>query len=165
MFKISNLHRLFPDLASATLRHVKRVILMSEFILFLLAALPRLLAQSQRHRARNSGSPPASRRAQTQATAARVELSGPVLLDHPPPLLVPLEGLLVIVMPDTVTGWHPRRVRPLLALAIPAHRGPATNQRRDPRTGSAPGGRESRLGSAQDPASCKSLASSSRSGA
>ena len=49
------------------------------------------------------------------------------------------KDVLVIVMPDTYR-LAPRRVRPLLALAIQAHRGPATNHQRDPRTGSAPGG-------------------------
>ena len=125
---------------------------MSQLIPLLARCIRALLAQSQRHRSLKFW-PSASKSRCSNASCSR-----PVLNSLERFLWITLyrdrsrwKDAPTIVMPDTVTGWHRAGSRLLLALAIPAHRGPATNHRRDPRRVSAPCCSKSRSGSAQDP--------------
>src|SRR4030095_5798447 len=80
-----------------------------------------------------------------------LKLYGPVVLDHPVPLLVPLEGRSHHRHARHRNRLAPRWIPPLLALAIPPARRPANNYRRNPQSDSKHGLREPRLGSSQDP--------------
>jgi putative transposase len=60
------------------------------------------------------------------------------------------KDVLIIVMPDTVTGWHRAGFR-LYWRWRSRPRRPAKNHQRNPQSDSKPGGREPRLGSSQDP--------------
>jgi hypothetical protein len=95
---------------------------------------PSLLSQSKRYRPRSPRPPPAGRRAETETAAVKTELLGPTLLDHTPPMLVPLAAR---PGPGETRhrGWlAPRRLPSLLALAIPATRRPTEDYRGDSRS-------------------------------
>jgi hypothetical protein len=64
---------------------------MVQLFLTVLGAVQRLLPFSKRHSPGDPCSAPASRRVQTPATVAALESWRSLLLDHPPPLLVPLD--------------------------------------------------------------------------
>src|SRR3954470_3565309 len=95
---------------------------------------PSLLPESKRYRPRSPRPPPADRRPETQTAAAKTEFLGPTLLDDTPPMLVPLAG-----RPGSRETRHrgrlaPRRLPPLLALAIPATRWTTEGYRGDSRS-------------------------------
>ena len=107
---------------------------------------PSLLSQSKRYCPRSPRPTATGRRAQTETTAAKIELLGQTLLDHTPAVLVPLEG-----RPGPGETRHrdrlaPRRLPSLLALAIPATRRMTEDHRGDSRSDPTIGARELALG-------------------
>jgi hypothetical protein len=107
---------------------------------------PGFLSQSQRYRPRSPRPPTRGRRAETKTAATTIELLGPTLLDDTPPVLVPLYG-----RPGHREARHrdrlaPRRLPPLLALAIPAAGRPTEDHRGDSRSDPTLGAREPELG-------------------
>jgi hypothetical protein len=87
----------------------------------------------------------------TETTAAKLELLGQTLLDHPPAVLVPLDG-----RPGPGETRHrgrlaSRRLPSLLALAIPATRRTTEDHRGDSRSDPTIGTREPGLGCPEDP--------------
>src|SRR4029450_517163 len=61
------------------------------------------------------------------------------------------KDVLIIVMPDTVTGWHRAGFRLYWRWRSRPRGGPANNHRRNPQSDSKHGLREPRLGGSQDP--------------
>src|SRR5215470_18569732 len=111
---------------------------------------PRFLPFSKRHSPGDPRSAPASRRAQTSATAAALEVWRPLLLDRPTPLLAPL----VQCPPDCPTRNRrrlaPRRLSTLLALAVSSARRQTEDHSGTEGFDRTSGPRECRLGRSQN---------------
>lgn len=88
-------------------------------------------AQSRRHRPRSPHPSTAGHRAQTHTVAANAETPGPALLDHSPPLLLPLARRSRHRQALNRYRLATRRFSALLALAVPLSQRPAENRRRD----------------------------------
>jgi len=111
---------------------------------------PSLPSQAKRYRPRSARPSTTGRRVETETSPAEIELLGPTLLDFTPPVLVPLDDVLLLVKAQNRGRLAPRRLPSLLALAIPATRRETKGHRGDSRSDSTICAGESELGSSED---------------